>query len=325
MKVLLTGASGFVGSHLLDKLLAQYVPTAVLLRSTSGRSFLNPAGGFEVRQGSIEEPQTLAAALDGITHVIHCAGRTRACRAAEYYETNHVGTRNIVEAVNARTAQVQRLLHVSSLAVTGPGTARKPSTELSPENPVSDYGRSKLAGEKEVRENCKTDWVVVRPPAVYGPRDRGFLPLFRAVRSHLLPRTNARQALSLVYVEDLVDAILATFKSPIASRKTYFAAPFEVVTARHMTDIIARKLQSWTLPIPLPSLALWPICAVQELFARVTGRPSLLNLQKFSELRAPGWVCDSSLLAREIGFKCPTNLEAGIERTLAWYKQNGWL
>jgi nucleoside-diphosphate-sugar epimerase len=296
------------------------------MRPSSSRSFLSQHDSkIEFRNGSIDDPASLRRAMSGMTHVVHCAGRTAACRREEFFQTNQVGTRNVVEAANATNGRVQRLLHISSLAVSGPGTPENPCRENFPPNPISHYGRSKLAAEKEVRERCATDWVIVRPPAVYGPRDNGFLTLFKAVASHLLPKTNARQALSLVYVEDLAEAVVATLLAGAASRKTYFAASSEIVTAREMSALIAREMGAWTVAVPLPSFALWPVCLGQELLARLSGKARLLNLQKFAELRAPGWVCDASLLAREVGCKCETKLETGVARTLRWYRENGWL
>jgi nucleoside-diphosphate-sugar epimerase len=334
LKILLTGANGFVGSHVLDALVQGGLRVSLLLRRTSDTAFIDHhlktadrrhEGQVSVSIGSIEDPASLPPALEGVSHVIHCAGRTKACDVQEFYATNQHGTRNIINAINARDGQVQRLLHVSSLAVTGPGTAASPATENSPSRPVSHYGRSKLAAEGEVLEKCKTDWVIVRPPAVYGPRDRGFLPMFQAVKSHLMPRTNASQQLSLVYVKDLAKAIAGVLPHPAASGRTYFAAAPEIVTARQMAEEIARCLGTWTVPVPLPAIALWPMCLGQELISRMTKKPRLLNLQKYAELRAPGWVCDSSRLAAETGFSCHTDLRAGVEETLAWYRDHHWL
>jgi nucleoside-diphosphate-sugar epimerase len=327
LKVLLTGANGFVGSHILDRLVERGIPTAILLRPHSDRSFIGQhlASGIDVRRGSIEEPASLGPALEGITHVIHCAGRTKACRVEEFYATNEGGTRNVVEVVNAHCEQVQRLVHISSLAVAGPGTPEAPAREGGPNAPVSHYGRSKLAAEEIVLRNCRTDFTIIRPPAVYGPRDHGFLPLFKAVKAHVLPRTNGNQALSLVYVEDLAETIVQLVAHPAVSRRTYFAAAVEIVTGARMAQEIARQLGTWTIPLPLPAVALWPMCLGQEAVSRITGRARLLNLQKYAELSAPGWVCDPSRLARETGCTCPTNLRAGVGKSLTWYQNHHWL
>jgi len=326
VKVLLTGASGFVGSHVLDSLRARGIAVAVLLRPTSDKSFLQQhLGSVEIRTGSISDPHSLRPAMEGITHVILCAGLTKARRISEFYQINHAGTRNVVEAINARADQVQRLVHVSSLAAAGPALASAPAREENPPNPVSEYGKSKLAGELVVRQKCRVPFTVIRPPAVYGPRDQGFLPLFKAVKSHVLPRPSARQALSLVFVKDLADAIVTCLDHPAAAGKVYFAAAREIVTGRRMAEEIAAQIGHWTLPCPLPTAALWPVCLFQELLSQLTGKPSILNLQKFADLRAAGWVCDPSLLEREAGYVCKTTLKEGIAQSLKWYRQNNWI
>ncbi|HXP59007.1 MAG TPA: NAD-dependent epimerase/dehydratase family protein [Dongiaceae bacterium] len=324
MKILLTGANGFVGSHVLDQLRARGLPTAILLRPTSNRRFIQEHLSWaEVRTGSLADPPSLDQALAGITHVVHCAGCTRATRTSEFYEVNHAGTRNLIQAANAQT-QLRRLVHLSSLAASGPALPDKPALEQDPPHPVSEYGKSKLAGELEVLRHCRPEFVILRPPGVYGPRDVEFLRLFKAVKTHLLPRPG-RQALSLVFVQDLAQAIVTCLDHPAAARKTYFAACPEIVTARSMAGEIAAQMGVWTVPLPLPVLMLWPLCLGQEILSRLTGRPNVLSLQKFAELRAPGWVCDSGLLRRETGCACPTTLEAGIGLTLAWYRQQRWI
>ncbi|MGO8675512.1 MAG: NAD-dependent epimerase/dehydratase family protein [Limisphaerales bacterium] len=324
MKILLTGANGFVGSHVLDKLRAQGVPTAILLRPSANRRFIETHLAWaEVRTGSISDPQSLRQAMVGITHVIHCAGCTRAARVSEFYKVNHAGTRNVVEAANAQP-DLRRLVHISSLAASGPATPANPAIERDPPRPVSEYGKSKLAGEQEVLHHCRPEFVVLRPPGVYGPRDLEFLRLFKAVKAHLLPRPD-RQALSLVFVEDLAQVIVTCLDHPAAARKTYFAACQEVVTSRSMAREVAAQMGVRTIPLPLPAPMLWALCLGQEIISRLTGRALMLSLQKFAELRAPGWVCNPGLLERETGCVCPTTLKPGIRRTLEWYGQKGWL
>ena len=325
LKILLTGASGFVGSHILDSLLRRNLDTALLLRPTSDQRFIAPhLSHVEVRPGSISDPEGLQQVLAGITHVIHCAGATKAVRASGFYEVNQAGTRNVVSAINAQDGQVRRLVHISSLAAVGPALAEKPAREEDVPQPVSTYGRSKLAGETEVRNHCRAEYVILRPPAVYGPRDLEFLRLFRAVKSHLLPKPGP-QALSLVFVRDLAEAAVTCLTYPAAAGKTYFVAAREVVTARSMANEIAAQMDTWALPLPLPAALLWPICLAQELMSRLNGKPNVLSLQKFIELRAPGWVCDPARLERETGYTCHTRLKEGIAETLAWYRQQNWL
>jgi len=280
---------------------------------------------LEIRTGSINDSSSLQAALEDITHVIHCAGCTKARTNAEFYVINQLGTRNVVSAVNARGSQVQRLLHISSLAVTGPATQQKPARETDSCQPISSYGKSKLLAETEVHDKCEVPFTIIRPPAVYGPRDNGFLPMFKAVVRHILPRPSATQSLSLVYVEDLARAVVEALLNPVAEGKTFFAAHPEIVTGRQMADLVLQQVNHWTIPCPMPAALLWPMCLGQEIFSRITGKPMLLNLQKYDELRAPGWVCDSSLIQKDLGVTFPTNLQLGVPKTLAWYRQQQWL
>jgi nucleoside-diphosphate-sugar epimerase len=326
LKILLTGASGFVGSHILDSLRRRGLATVLLLRPTSNKQFIaSHLPDVELRPGSIGDPDSLRQAMAGITHVIHCAGATKAARVSGFYEVNQIGTRNVVNAVNAQMVQVQRVVHISSLAAAGPALREKPAREEYPPQPVSEYGKSKLAGELEVKNHCRAEYVILRPPAVYGPRDAEFLRLFRAVKGHVLPRPSGGQALSMVFVRDLAEAVVTCLTHPVAAGKTYFVAAREVVTARAMAEEIAAQMNVWTLPLPLPTPLLWPICLAQELVSRLTGKPNVLSLQKFAELRAPGWVCDPTRLERETGHTCPTTLKPGIAATLTWYRQHRWL
>ncbi len=326
MKILLTGASGFVGSHILDSLRRRGLDTALLLRPTSNRRFISPhLPDVEVRPGSIGDPDSLTYAMADITHVIHCAGVTKAVRTTGFYEVNQAGTRNLVSAVNGQVGRVQRFVHISSLAAVGPARRERPAREDDAPQPVSEYGKSKLAGEHEVRNHCRAEYVILRPPAVYGPRDAEFLRLFRAVKNHLLPKPGGAQALSMVFVRDLAEAVVTCLTHPAAAGKTYFVAAREVVTARAMAEEIAAQMKVWTLPLPLPTALLWPVCLAQELASRLTGKPKVLSLQKFAELRAPGCVCDPTRLERETGCACLTTLKQGIAETLDWYREHHWL
>ena len=323
---MLTGASGFVGSHILDSLRARGLATVLLLRPTSNTQFFaSHLPEVELRPGSIGDPESLRQAMVGITHVIHCAGATKASRLSGFYEANHAGTRNVVSAVNANGSQVQRLVHISSLAAAGPALRNAPACDGDPPHPVSEYGKSKLAGELEVRNHCRAEHVILRPPAVYGPRDAEFLRLFQAVKHHLLPKPSGAQALSLVFVKDLAEAVVTCLTHPAAAGKTYFVSAREVVTARRMAEEVADQMSVWTLPLPVPTAVFWLMCMGGEVTARLTGKPSVLSLQKFAELRAPGWVCDPTRLERETGCACLTTLMPGVAQTLTWYRQHHWL
>lgn len=321
--MLLTGASGFVGSHVLDKLLERGLETVVLLRPQSSSRFIERhEESIERRSGSMQDVPSLVRACAGITHVVHCAGATKAITPETFQQVNCVGARNLAEA--AKKAGVTRFVHVSSLAAGGPATPENPAREEDPPRPVSEYGRTKLAGELEVQRILPTSHVTIRPPAVYGPRDMEFLRLFKAADSHVLPRPR-RQPLSLVYVSDLAEAIAACVQHPAAVAQIFYVAADEVVNGRKLGEAIAAAMERWTIPLPLPTPLLWPVCLLAQLKSAFTRTPSVLSLQKYAEFAAPGWVCDASKIRDTLGITCATRLKDGVERTLAWYRDQGWL
>ena len=301
------------------------IPTTVLVRQASSKRFIEAQlSRVNVRLGTILDRESLRQATADATHVIHCAGCIKALRPAEFYEVNQIGTRNVVAAVNDPDSQVGRLVHISSLAAVGPATAEAPARESQTPKPVTDYGRSKLAAEEEVTGGCRTEFVILRPPAVYGPRDTEFLRLFKMIRRHLCPIFGG-QTFSMVFVKDLAEATVACLTNPEAGKQIFNVASHEIVTSHTLSREIAAQMGVRTLTLHLPLAFLWWACAGQELLSRLTSRPSVLSRQKYRELGAPGWVCDPTLLRTQAGFVCQTSLPTGVSQTLTWYRLEGWL
>lgn len=327
MRVLLTGANGFVGSHILDRLRAEGRECAVLLRRQGDTRFI--AGHLPhvaVRYGSFEDEASLRAALEGVGEVIHCAGATKALAAEGLFRANQGGTRRLVEAVNEARPAIRRLVLVSSLAAGRSGTRAAPAREEDPPEPLSAYGRSKLAGEREVTQGCRCEYTVLRPVGVYGPRDREFLRLFRAAAAGVVPVFGGgRQELSLVYAPDLADVVVRALMAPAAAGQTLNVASAEVVTARGLVEAIAATTGRRVRRLPVPLAALTVVCAGASVWAAVTRRPTVLAHGKRRELRAAGWVADTTRLRTTLGAVCATPLREGLARTRAWYAEEGWL
>lgn len=327
MHVLLTGASGFVGSHLLDQLMEQDVPTTLLLRATSSRRFLQShLDRVRVVEGSLADGTAIRRALEGVTHVIHCAGATKAVRPSGLFAANQQGTRNLVQAINEREKDVECLVHVSSLAAGHPATAERPAREDDPPAPCSVYGASKLAAEREVREGCERPWVILRPAAVYGPRDREFLPLFRLASRGWAPVFGGgRQQLSLVYVKDLAQTVWNALTQDAVRGETLHVAAPGPVTTRELVLAIGDALGRRVRCVALPWLVLRAAAVGQGIAGRLTGRAGILTHGKLREVQAPGWVADTSRLRARLGEVCRTPLGAGLRETARWYAAAGWL
>lgn len=327
MRVLLTGSSGFVGSHLLDGLMARGCDVTLLLRGTSRDRFLAPhLPRVRVVRGSLADGGAIRDAMTGASHVLHCAGATKAVREAGLMAANQQGTRNLVQTVNEHPDRIERFLLISSLAAGHPATSTRPARESDPSEPQSAYGRSKLAAETEVRGACAAEWTILRPAAVYGPRDTEFLPLFRAVARGIAPVFGSgSQELSLVFVKDLAEAALTALTHPRACRNTLNLASAEVVTTRELAREIGLALETrpWALPLPWTLLRL--VCAAQTVWSRITGRATILAHGKFRELAAAGWVADTAGLREGLGAMCGTSLPQGLRQTVQWYRAEGWL
>ena len=333
MRVLLTGANGFVGSHVLDLLCAEPNPVlkepcsvSILLRKTSNTRFIEAhLPRVVVHYGSLTDPDSLVPAVRRADCVVHCAGKTKALNVAEFYEANRDGTRNVVRAVNEHGSTVRHLLHISSRAVSGPAGAEAPVLEDQPPQPVSHYGHSKLQGELEVTGHCEVPFTILRPSAVYGPRDADFLFVFQAVKARLMPLFGGGFDISLVYARDVARAVLCCLARPEAFSRVYNVASPAPCTSRELLDEIARQMRVKAAPVRLPVAVLYPVCVAQEILSRITGSPSILSRQKYQELKQPGWVCSTERIRRELGFVARTSLQQGVARTLDWYRLHGWL
>jgi len=327
VRVLLTGANGFIGSHILQELVRDGFEAAVLLRTTSDTRFIEgELSRVRVHYGELMSRASLREAVQDAEVLIHCAGKTRALRPSDYYAVNDVGTRNLVAACNRHGRALKQLVVVSSLAASGPGTLGSPATEQGRPRPVSAYGRSKLLGERRVRARCRVPYTILRPAAVYGPRDRDFHLAFQTVRRGVAPLVNGgRQRFSLVYVGDVVQGVMSVLGRPEAYGKTYHLAHPRPWSQREFLLLAARMMHIRPVSFFLPQVALYPVYLGQELVARLTCRPSIMNLQRLPEYGVPGWVCSTERAARELGFVAATPLPIGLRRTLDWYMQKGWL
>jgi nucleoside-diphosphate-sugar epimerase len=324
MKALVTGGTGFVGSHLVEGLLA-FRHTVTILARSRAKAAAFAERGVGIVEGDLENTEALRAAARDQEVIYHTAGVVAAHDEAGFMAVNRDGTARVLEA--AAEVSRARLVLVSSLSAAGPSPrGGRRSGDERPE-PVSQYGRSKLAGEEVVRAG-PLPWVIVRPPGVYGPRDTEFLRLFRAAkRLGILPVFDPEQELSLVFVGDLARALILLGRSSQALGGTFYPAHPEVVTSGELARIIGRSLGKKVRIARLPRWLARPALGITSFTARLTGRTTLLSPDKGNELFAPAWTCDPGPLERVTGgeWKASTNLEQGARETAEWYRKAGWL
>ena len=327
MKAFVTGATGFVGSHLAAALVGRGDSVVCLARRPEQASFLASLGAL-VAPGALEDGPALAAALKDADVVYHVAGLTAAADEAEFLAVNEGGTRRLAEAARGAAAHLKRFLYVSSIAAVGPAEAGGRLAEDAPCRPVTAYGRSKLAGEAVVRSAPALPWTIVRPGVVYGPRDRELLRLFRIARRGIAPVFGrGLQEVSVVHVADLADVIVRAALEPHALGQTYHAAHPTPVTQRELALAVGRAARGGRAPLllPVPGLLAAPIVRAIGRAAAASGRRSVVNADKLAEFLAPSWAASVEKAAAELGWRARRELAEGLAETAAWYRAEGWL
>ncbi len=310
--VAVTGATGFVGRNLVRRLAEQGYSVRALVRR--GKT----VEGAEVVSGDLESPEALNALVRGARFVFHLGGRVTASNEAEFDRANVDGTTMLVKA--AAEAGIERLIHVSSLAVTGPSLRGIPVDEKAGPAPVTAYGRSKLKGEIVVRDS-RVPWVIARPCAVYGPHDRAFLDLFRSVaRLGVAPVIgDGRQELSMIHVEDLCEALVRLAVSPGCESGLYHVAHPEVVSQMDLAAAVGAALGRPARSVRVPVPVFRAYAAGVGLWSRWTGKETFIASWKVPEYLAAAWTCRTESLQAAASFVARRGLIEGVAATAKWY------
>lgn len=326
MKIFVTGSTGFVGSHLVEALLAQGHHVRVLLRTSSNLQWIADLN-LDCFYANLFDPHELLPGLKEMDMVIHAAGLTKALDNEEYYKVNYQGTKTLLDTIIENRLPVERFVYISSQAAAGPSPSMEPITEDDPPHPVSEYGKSKLMGEEYVRSQSeKLPVTIIRPPAVYGPRDTDVFQFFKTVKMGVIPKwQNKDKYLSFVYVKDLVDGIIAAATQKKAVGKTYFIAD----PRPHSWDEVAYEtvkfFKNKAIHVPIPLGLVKSIAFFANQWSKITKKPSIINQQKVAELVPDFWICSPQKIKRDLGFEAKTSLEEGVTQTLQWYLDQKWL
>jgi 2-alkyl-3-oxoalkanoate reductase len=325
MKILVTGASGFLGGHIAELLSKRGDSVRALVRKTSNRKHLESLENVELFEGSVEQVERVGEAVEGVDAVVHSAGLIKARGTDEFFAVNVGGTSNLIEA--ARGRGLKRFVFVSSLEACGPSADGKP-VSADQENPVTTYGRSKLAAEKVVLSaRDAIPVVILRPGAIYGPRDGEILEAFKSIKRGLLPLVAGGEAKGMwIYATDCAEACVHAIDVDVPSGRTFFvddgcgpiAQRQMLADAEHALG--TRALWRKSLPVPF----LMTVARGVEAFGRMADRPVMLTREKANML-LQHWVCSSEDTRRELRWEPKVLWPAGVELAVRWYRENGWL
>ncbi len=328
MNILVTGATGFIGKHLIPSLLQRGWNIRCLARPTSQlpKEFIDKV---EWVIGNLEDRSSLINACANVDAVIHLGGAIKARNADTFYIVNVEGTRNLLDALEQSGKSNARFIYISSQAALGPAPTPEPLTEEHTPRPVSNYGKSKLEAEEIVLEyKTRQRCIILRPSAVYGPGDRESLSLFRLAGYHINPHIGFNSTyINSIHVQDIVHLIHLSIEGNIASGEI-FNANDGTDRGYSTNDVIkcaARSLGTWTMPIYIPKTILKILAVISSGISKISGNASMLNPDKYRELTARYWLFSSQKAQTVLGFTPQYDINTGFQMTADWYREHRWL
>lgn len=326
MKALVTGATGFIGSHLVEALVERGVHVRCLVRNKRELRWVN-GSPVEFVEGNCQEKDCLKKVVKDVDQVFHLAGVTAAVKEKTYFEVNALGTDNLVRACIENNTRIQKFVHISSQAAAGPLRSGGRKKESDPCEPVSPYGKSKLLGEALALSHCpELPLVILRPCAVYGPRDKGFYALCKCLSKGIKPCfSHHDQYISMCHVQDLVQGILLAAEARTEHGAIFFLSDGQDYRMDEIGDIFAQAMGISASPIRFPKQVLFGMAFLSGCFSRVSGRPSILSIGKVDEMIRENWLCDITKARVSFGFDPRIALARGAESTVDWYKKENWL
>lgn len=330
MKLLVTGASGFLGSHLCETALAAGHEVWAAVRPTSPRRYLQDSR-LKFIELDLEHTERLGRQLEGHTWdaTIHAAGLTKARRPEDFARVNTQGTLRLAAALHATGALCGRFVFVSSLSAAGAVRETEPHTDILESDtpaPLTAYGRSKLEAERGLKEIDGLDYVILRPTGVYGPREKDYYLMARSVARGLdLAAGRKPQHITFIYVKDLARACLLAAQRG-CSRAVYNLSDGQTYSSRDFADLLQRELGiGHVFHIKAPLWLLGAVCTAGEWLAALTGKAVTLNKDKFHILSQRNWRCDISAARQELGYTPDYDLAKGVGETVEWYKKEKWI
>ena len=346
-KILITGASGFIGSFLVDEGLRLGFDVWAGVRGTSSRKYLQDER-IHFAELDMQHPDKLRSQLmtyrtemgGGWDYVVHAAGATKCLHRQDFFTTNTEGTMNLIDALRDTEMVPKRFVFLSSLGVFG-AIREKPVRRPTADNPwiyapiqLTDekkpntaYGESKLAAERYLMEQKDFPYTILRPTGVYGPRERDYFLMAQGIKQHIdIAAGLTPQEITFVYVSDVVQAVFKSMEASKAEGKAYFLNDGQVYNSRSYSDLVQQYLGNpWVLHLNLPLCLLRAICWFSGRISHLTGKINALNDDKYHILSQRNWQCDIQPAIDDFGYDPQWPLERGVEDSIRWYRQEGWL
>lgn len=333
-RILITGASGFIGSFLIEKALEKDYETWAGIRKNSSREYLQDSR-IQFIDLNFGNKQTLASQIrDFISKhgkfdfIVHNAGITKCLNSSDFDKVNFENTANFIDALIDIDAIPEKFILMSSLSSFGLGDeVNYTPIKLSDiPNPNTAYGKSKLKAEQYLQATKNFPYIIFRPTGVYGPREKDYFLMIKTVRSGLDIGAGFKpQHLTFIYAKDLVDAVFLGIESSVKN-KDYFVADGDVYTDKEYTQLVKEtigKKHVFSLKVPLWFLK--GVSVIAEEISKLTKKPSTLNRDKYKIMKQRNWECDITPLVNDLGFSPKYNLQKGLEESVKWYIDNNWL
>jgi nucleoside-diphosphate-sugar epimerase len=324
-EVLVTGANGFVGSHICEALLKEGFGVRALVRKSSDLTNIKSLP-INFVYGDICDISSLPTIVSGVRAIINNAGLVKALNPDDFLRVNRGGTENILAAARQCNPGIQRLIHISSTAACGPSDNNSPIDESAEPKPLTAYGRSKLEAERAVlAQKANIPTIILRPSAIYGPRDKEMLSFFKAIKLGIRPHFGrGENYINFTYVKDLAYTVVKAISAPASSGNIYFVAEKKAYAYSEAATIIGDILGKKTFDLQVPEPLLAMAGNISDMVTRLLRKPAVFSRDKVREIVSKYWLFDTSKIEREMGFRA-TDFAVGAAETIAWYKEQGWL
>lgn len=321
-RILITGATGFVGSFIVEEALNKGMEVWAAVRKSSSLKYLQDERIHKVELNLSSAGQMTQVLNDVMPdYVVHAAGMTKALHESDFFKVNTEGTKNLITALQTMEMPLKRFVFISSLSVMGAIREEEPHTEIldtDTPQPNTAYGRSKLAAEIWLKKECRLPFTILRPTGIYGPREKDYMLMADSIKKGIDTAVGyKRQDLTFIFVKDVVQAVFRSMKSEKTVAKAYFLSDGKSYSSRDFSDLIIKELgKRHVLRITFPLWVLRIVCAVSDAWMHVTGKLSTLNNDHYNILRQRNWLCNITPAQRDFGYNPEWTLEAGVREML---------